>query len=77
MDYSYILPYAQIVLSVILIVLVLMQHSDASSGGAFGQSDNWSNSFHTRRGAENVIFIITIIVAVLFAATSFVALLIR
>ncbi len=72
-----VINYAQIVLSVILIGLVLLQQSEASSGGAFGQSDNWNAGFHTRRGAEKMVFFGTIAVALLFAVASFFALIIR
>ena len=58
-----IIPYAQIILAVILVTLILIQQTDASAGGAFGQSDNWGSGFHTRRGAEKTIFISTIVVA--------------
>ena len=72
-----IIPYAQIILAVILITLILIQQSDASAGGAFGQSDNWGAAFHTRRGAEKTIFISTIVVAILFAASAVITLLIK
>jgi len=62
-------PYIQIVLSVILVGLVLLQQSDASVGAAFG-GDSLSGSSHTRRGPEKVIFITTIVVAVLFVAST-------
>jgi preprotein translocase subunit SecG len=64
------LPYIQIILSVILVTLVLVQRTGAQVGGAFGGSDNFSSAFHTRRGAEKVLFNITIVVAVLFAVSA-------
>ncbi len=64
----------QIVLSVILIVLVLLQQNEASVGAAFGGSDDGGMT-HTRRGPEKAIFIGTIIVAILFAVSSVLALL--
>jgi protein translocase SecG subunit len=66
------LPYIQIVLAVILVGLILLQHSDASIGSAFG-GDSLGGSQHTRRGPEKVIFITTIVVAILFVASAFVA----
>jgi protein translocase SecG subunit len=72
-----ILPYIQIALSVILIALVLLQQSEADLGSAFGGGDSLNTPSHTRRGFERVIFISTIVVAVLFAASSLVALLVR
>lgn len=69
------LPYIQIILSVILTVGILLQHSSAGAGGAFGGGDA-GGLHHTRRGFDKFIFRTTIIVAVLFAISAFVALLI-
>ncbi len=71
---SSVLPYIQIVLSVLLIGAVLVQQTGASIGGAFG-ADNFSSAYHTRRGFEKTLFIITIILSILFAISAFVALL--
>lgn len=62
-----VLPYLEIILSVILIGAILLQRTGAQVGGAFGGSDNWSSAHHTRRGAEKWLFSITIVVAILFA----------
>lgn len=64
------LPYVDIILSVVLVVLILLQRTGAQVGGAFGGNDNWSSAFHTRRGLEKGLFIATIIVAVLFAISA-------
>jgi len=64
------LPYIQIILAVLLIGLILLQHSDASAGAAFG-GDSLGGSSHTRRGPEKFIFILTIIIAILFALSAF------
>ena len=64
-------PYVQIVLSVLLIGGILLQQTDAGLGGAFGGGDGFSSGHHTKRGAERTIFIATITVAILFVATSF------
>jgi protein translocase SecG subunit len=63
----------QIVLSVVLIVLILMQRNDASVGSAFGSDGGGPE--RTRRGAERAIFLLTIIVAVAFVMLSVVSLL--
>jgi protein translocase SecG subunit len=63
----------QIVLSVVLIVLILMQRNDASVGAAFG-SDN-SGLKRTRRGAERAIFLLTVAVAIAYAVMAVVSLL--
>jgi len=66
-----ILPYAQIGLSALLIVAILLQRTGASLGGAFG-ADNFSSGFHTRRGLEKTLFWATIILAILFALSALV-----
>jgi protein translocase SecG subunit len=65
-----ILPFVQIGLSVLLITAVLLQARGSSVGGAFG-GDNMGTTFYTRRGAERVLFRLTIAVGVLFALTAF------
>ncbi len=69
-----VLPYLQIVLSVIIVTAVLLQRSGASVGGALGGG---SDSFHsTRRGFEKFLFVLTIVCAVLFALSALGAILI-
>lgn len=71
-----ILPYAQIILSVILVSAILLQQSAAGMGGALGGDD--AGSFHhTRRGFEKFLFYLSIICAILFALSAFVAILIK
>ncbi|PIQ68006.1 MAG: preprotein translocase subunit SecG [Candidatus Taylorbacteria bacterium CG11_big_fil_rev_8_21_14_0_20_46_11] len=72
---SGILPYVQVGLSVLLIVVVLLQQSAAGLGGAFG--DNFASGFHTRRGFEKTLFNISVVIAILFVASALVALVIR
>ncbi|OGI68862.1 preprotein translocase subunit SecG [Candidatus Nomurabacteria bacterium RIFCSPLOWO2_01_FULL_41_12] len=61
-----ILPYAQIILGVILITAILLQQSGAGLGGALGGSD--TGSFHqTRRGFEKFLFYLSLVCAFLFA----------
>jgi preprotein translocase subunit SecG len=69
-----VLPYVQIVLSALLVTCILLQRTGASLGGAFG-ADNFSSGFHTRRGLEKTLFYATIIIAVLFALSALVNLL--
>ena len=59
------LPYAQIVLSLLLITGIVLQNRGASIGGAFG-GDNFASTFYKRRGAEKFLFQATIVVAILF-----------
>jgi len=70
-----ILPYIQVTLSVLLVIVILLQQTGAGLGGAFGGADS-SSGFHTRRGAEKVLFYATIIIAILFAGSAFLALII-
>lgn len=72
-----ILPYIQIIISVILVALILMQHSDAGAGASFGGGDGLNGTSHQKRGAEKIIFIITIVLATLFAISAFIALIIK
>ena len=69
-----VLPYVQIVLSVLLIIAVLLQQSGSGIGGAFGESNNFGTTHHTRRGFEKFLFNGTIILSILFALSAFVAL---
>ena len=68
------LPWTQIILSVILIALILLQRSGAELGGAFGGGDGSGGTLYTRRGAEKVMFYATIIASIAFVVASFAAL---
>jgi len=76
MEIGSLLPYIQIFLSIILIGAVLLQQTGAGAGGAFGENANWSSAFHTRRGAEKILFIATIVTAIIFALSAFISLII-
>lgn len=65
-----ILPYAQIILSVLLVAAILLQQRGSSLGGAFG-GDNFSAAFHKRRGAELFLFQATIVLGILFVGAAF------
>lgn len=58
------LPYAEIILSVLLIVGIVLQQRGATLGGAFG-GDNFASTFYKRRGAEKFLFNATATVAIL------------
>jgi len=73
MSIATILPYIQIVISVLLIAGVLLQYSAAGVGGALGGSDSFEAGYHTRRGFEKFLFNATIVLAILFAASSLVS----
>lgn len=55
----------QVVISIVLIILVILQERGAGLGTIFGGG---GASYHTRRGLEKFIFWATIISAVIFAA---------
>jgi protein translocase SecG subunit len=60
-----ILPYVQIILSVVLIIGILLQQTSAGAGGAFGGSDG-DSFYSTRRGFEKFLFTLTIVCGILF-----------
>lgn len=71
-----ILPYAQIFLSVILVLTILLQQSSAGVGGALGGGDG--ASFHsTRRGFEKFLFILSIICGILFILSALLAIILQ
>ncbi len=70
------LPYAQIIFSVVLILAIMLQQSGAGVGGALGGGD--SGSFHhTRRGFEKFLFYLSIVCGILFALSAFLAIIIK
>lgn len=71
------LPYIQIILAILIIASILVQQTDSGAGGTFGGADNWNAGYHTRRGFEKIIFNITIILGVLFALFSLIAIVVR
>ena len=71
------LPYIQIILAILIVAAVLMQKSEAGVGGAFGGGDSWNSAYHTRRGFEKFLFNFTVILGILFALVSLIALVIK
>ena len=71
-----ILPYIQIILSIILVLAILFQQTSASLGGALGGSDTGS-FHHTRRGFEKFLFYLSIICGILFAISAFLAIILK
>ncbi len=64
-----ILPYIQIVLAVLLVTTILLQQRGSGLGGAFG-GDNFSATFHKRRGAEKFLFRASIALAITFVLSA-------
>lgn len=56
---------AQIIVSVVLILVLLVQVRGGGLGGIFGQADT---TFRTRRGLEKTLFQFTIVLVVVFVA---------
>lgn len=71
-----ILPYVQIILSIVLITAILIQKSGANVGGVLGGGDS-DGLYTTRRGFEKFIFILTIVVSILFVLSSLASILIK
>lgn len=60
------LPWIILAIAILIVIVTLLQHSDASLGSAFG--GNTDSSLHrTRRGFEKFLFIFTIVLGILFA----------
>ena len=57
------LPLIQILISVVLIVLVLLQQKGQALGSAFGQEGGF---YSTKRGIQKKIFLATIVLGTLF-----------
>ena len=60
------LNFAQILISVVLVIVVLMQVRDAG-GGIFGSGQA---TYRTRRGVEKTLFQFTIIMGAIFVGVS-------
>ena len=62
---------AQIVLAVAIVAAVLLQVRGGGMGGIFGQADT---VYRTKRGAEKILFQLTIVLVILFSVVSLVTL---
>lgn len=69
------LPFAQIALSVLLVVAILLQQTGDGLGGAFGGSSD-GGSYHTKRGIEKFLFTATIILGILFVLSTLLTLIV-
>jgi preprotein translocase subunit SecG len=58
----------QIILSITLISVILLQVKSASLGGAFGGND--ASIYTSRRGLDKVLFQFTIVLSAVFVVTS-------
>ncbi len=64
---------AQIILALLLMLSILFQNRESGLSGAFGGSGAGSVKM-TKRGADKVLFIATIVLAILFFGLSVIAL---
>jgi len=67
----------QIILSVLITITILLQAQSGGLGAGFGGSSASTQSYHTRRGLEKVVFYATIILAGLIAINSIAILTLR
>ncbi|MFH0829270.1 MAG: preprotein translocase subunit SecG [Candidatus Kerfeldbacteria bacterium] len=70
-----VLEIGQIVVAALLVTAILLQSKGTGIGGVFGGGEG--NIYRTKRGAEKVIFISTIVLSVLFFGMAFASVLIR
>lgn len=64
----------QIVLGLLLVVLIILQSKGTGLGSTFGGDMGF---YGTKRGAEKMLFVLTVIVAVLFLSSSLISILIK
>lgn len=69
-----ILLTVEIILAISLIIAILMQHQGAGLGGAFGGEGNF---YRSKRGVEKALYIFTIVVAILFALTALIKIVVK
>ncbi|PIP18000.1 MAG: preprotein translocase subunit SecG [Parcubacteria group bacterium CG23_combo_of_CG06-09_8_20_14_all_35_9] len=64
-----IIQIIQIVVAILLITAILLQSKGAGLSATFGGE---GNIYRTKRGAEKILFIATVVLAVIFLATALV-----
>ena len=69
MQFEDYLNLAQMLISIMLIVVVLLQTRGTDVGAAFGGGSS-ASTFRTRRGLEKTLFQLTIVLAVVFVCIS-------
>ena len=66
MSIPFIIQAVQVVSAILLIITILLQHGEANVGSAFGGGEVSETGNVKRRGSEKVLFVVSIIIAVLF-----------
>ncbi len=69
MDFANYLNLAQLLISLVLIVVILLQTRGGDIGAAFGAGGG-ASSFRTRRGLEKSLFQLTVVLAGVFVLLS-------
>ncbi|MEX2159125.1 MAG: preprotein translocase subunit SecG [Dehalococcoidia bacterium] len=69
MEYGDYFNLAQMLISIVLIIVVLLQTRGTDIGSAFGGGGG-ASSFRTRRGLEKTLFQLTIVLAIIFVSMS-------
>ncbi len=69
MSLEIIITYFQISLAILLVIMIILQKSEAGAGGLFGGGDLEDTSHFKRRGYEKIFFVSTFVVAFLFIAS--------
>ena len=70
--FTALLPYVQVIISVLLVSAILLQQRGTGLGAAFGGE---GNVYHTKRGFEKTLYRATIVLAILFFGTAILQLL--
>lgn len=68
MDFKTILFIVEIVVSVLLVIMILMQQKGSGLGNVFGGGGG--EVYRSKRGAEKFLYNFTIVLAVIFVANS-------
>lgn len=66
MDLAFFIEVLQVISAILLIIAILLVRSEAGVGGAFGGGDVSESGTAQRRGSEKILFIGTIVIAVVF-----------
>ena len=69
------LAIAQIIVSILLIALIMIQERSSGLSGIFGSGGGEGGFYHTRRGMEKLLFGSTIVLTIAFAVLALIDLL--
>jgi len=64
------MAFIQIIISLVLIGLILLQQRDAGMSGLLGGGDSFGGIYQARRGMEKTVFYATIVLGIIFIALS-------